>query len=491
MATAPEKSTGVITDDSDSKDQPKTVDALFSSAKPNSHQSVSSTIPRPLHRSSTTPLFPSSSSTTTSPKPSRDPSPIRPSLRSSTFAVPRGPRSRKNSQELSPNRPPTSNIIPAVPSAAAIQRALSAAGTPQLQASSNSDPSFDVTRSQKPSKGLGGGSNHLGLNLPRVKSPPLSASSSKSSIYSPRNKYDQFSLTPSIILEHPTPVTESNKGIDEAEEGIFVASGMRTPVRGPSVSTPTLETVQESIVPNILSTGATKSHHGGKGGSDDRPESIAEDSMEEHLVKGTRTRPESGSESGGNKSTATSKESREVRRPGNSAKPQIMHPKKSITQLHPVKTKSINEGTAKNMTVETETVSTIPQVALGGGAVERTALGRVETGGSLRLKPSNETIRPRKEKKKVIRKAPSISSGTGRFPPFLKDSINIKCSFFVFHVALLYVFCYYDVQDRVQESCKRGRRMHMLAQSECLESHVSTERYDLQVQILTPFYEVV
>lgn len=442
MATAAEKSAGIITDDSEGKDQPKTVDASSSSSKPNSYQSVSSTLPRPLHRSSTTPLFSCSSSTTTSPKPSREPSPIRPSLRSSTFAVPRGPRSRKNSQELSPNRPQTSSIIPAVPSAAAIQRALSAAGTPLLQPSSNSDPSFDVTRSQKPAKGLGGGSNHLGLNLPRVKSPPLSTSSTKSSIYSPRNKYDQSSLTPSIILEHPTPVTETIAGIDEAEEGIFVASGMRTPVRGPSVSAPTLETVQESTVPNTLSTSATKSHHGGgKGGSDDRPESIVEDSMEEHLAKGTKTRPESGSESGGNKSTATSKESKEVRRPGNSAKPQIMHPKKSITQLHPVKTKSVSEGTAKNMTVETETVSTIPQVALGGGAVERTASGRVETGGSLRLKPSNETIRPRKDKKKVMRKAPSISSGTGRFPPFLNNSMNIKCSLFVFHVALLHVLC--------------------------------------------------
>lgn len=433
MATATEKSTGITTDDPESKDQPKTVETS-SSTKPNSYQSVSSALPRPLHRSSTTPLFPSSSSTTTSPKPSREPSPIRP-LRSSTFAVPRGPRSRKNSQELSPNRPPTSNI-PAVPSAAAIQRALSAAGTPQLQSSSNPDPSFDATRSQKPAKGLGGGSNHLGLNLPRVKSPPPSASSSKSSIYSPRNKYDQSSLTPSIILEHPTPVTESNAGIDEADEGIFVASGMRTPVRGPSVSAPTLETVQESIVPSTPSIGATKSHHGGKGGSDDRPESIAEDSMEEHLAKGTKTRPESGSESGGNKSTATSRESKEVRRPAKSAKPPIMHPKKSITQLHPAKTKSVSEGTAKNMTVETETVSTIPQVALGGGAVERTASG---TGGSLRLKPSNETIRPRKEKKKVMRKTPSISSGTGRFPSSLgKNFINIKCSF---HISCTFSLC--------------------------------------------------
>lgn len=41
---------------------------------------------------------------------------------------------------------------------------------------------------------------------------------------------------------------------------------------------------------------------------------------------------------------------------------------------------------------------------------------------------------------------------------------------------MFYVLCYNYVQDRVQQSCKRGRRMHMLAQSESLESHVSTEK---------------
>ena len=76
----------------------------------------------------------------------------------------------------------------------------------------------------------------------------------------------------------------------------------------------------------------------------------------------------------------------------------------SPLNVFPLNVLSISEGTAKNMTIETETVSTIPQVALGGGAVEGS--GRAETGGSLRLKPSNETIRPRKEKKKVLRKAP-------------------------------------------------------------------------------------
>ena len=64
------------------------------------------------------------------------------------------------------------------------------------------------------------------------------------------------------------------------------------------------------------------------------------------------------------------------------------------------------------MTVETETVSSIPQVAVGGGAGERGLSGRIENGSSLRLKPSAETIRPKKDKKKGVRKTPSFMSGT-------------------------------------------------------------------------------
>jgi hypothetical protein len=60
------------------------------------------------------------------------------------------------------------------------------------------------------------------------------------------------------------------------------------------------------------------------------------------------------------------------------------------------------------MTVETETVSSIPQVAVGGVA---SATGG---NGSLRAKPSSETIRPKKDRKKSTRKPPSVTSGTGK-----------------------------------------------------------------------------
>lgn len=64
----------------------------------------------------------------------------------------------------------------------------------------------------------------------------------------------------------------------------------------------------------------------------------------------------------------------------------------------------------RNMTVETETVPSIAQATISNQ--DRSASGRID--GSLRLKPSNETIRPKKERKPPKRKAPSIHSGTGR-----------------------------------------------------------------------------
>jgi hypothetical protein len=69
---------------------------------------------------------------------------------------------------------------------------------------------------------------------------------------------------------------------------------------------------------------------------------------------------------------------------------------------------------SRNMTVETETVPSVAQSTIGNQ--DRSSSGRAD--GSLRLKPSNETIRPKKERKPAKRKAPSINAGTGRSPHF-------------------------------------------------------------------------
>ncbi|KAK1917762.1 hypothetical protein P3342_000477 [Pyrenophora teres f. teres] len=62
----------------------------------------------------------------------------------------------------------------------------------------------------------------------------------------------------------------------------------------------------------------------------------------------------------------------------------------------------------RNMTVETETVPSVAQASIVNQ--DRSASGRVD--GGVRLKPSNETIRPKKDRKPAKRKAASINAGT-------------------------------------------------------------------------------
>ena len=72
------------------------------------------------------------------------------------------------------------------------------------------------------------------------------------------------------------------------------------------------------------------------------------------------------------------------------------------------------------MTVETETVPSIPQSAIGTG--DRSAGTRNDGSGTVRSKLSTETIRPKKERKKPTQKARSLNQGTGtqqRRSPFL------------------------------------------------------------------------
>jgi hypothetical protein len=147
---------------------------------------------------------------------------------------------------------------------------------------------------------------------------------------------------------------------------------------------------------------------------------IAEHSAEE---SGSKTHKnsgaESGSDSGGNKSGDAKTEDKDhpkapTATTSNSTKPSAVFAKRSFTSLNPNKAKSGGEGSVRSMTVETETVSSVPQVALGAVTGDRGATGRGD-GGSLRLKPSDETIRPKKEKKKSTRKPTSITTGTGMY----------------------------------------------------------------------------
>ncbi|KAI9879740.1 MAG: hypothetical protein M1830_007365 [Pleopsidium flavum] len=361
-------------------------------------------------------------STTNSPKPSRETSPIRPPLKPGISSIPKSTRSRKNSQDFSPNHAPSGSgsNIPSVPSAAAVQRALSALGTPQLPTPTASETSVETTRPPKARRSGTGESTPHWPTSPRLKSPPPSATSTRPSVFSSR-KSDQGALTPSIFVERPTPsstplIESSASTTDIESEDTTPRSGMRTPARGASGTASVLETVQESSLPATPAIGTVQGPSDSKPTDDARPERIAENPMEEAFARSTRAVPESGSESGGNKSGSAKSNDKGHRKSAiasNSARANTVLPRKSLTHLNSTRGKVGNEGSVRNMTVETETVSSIPQVAVGGGAGDRGVLGRTDTVGSLRLKPSAETIRPKKEKKKVVRKTPSVNSGTG------------------------------------------------------------------------------
>ncbi|KAL8786659.1 MAG: hypothetical protein Q9195_008113 [Heterodermia aff. obscurata] len=384
----------------------------------NNSQQTASASPRPLKRASTTPVL----SAASSPKPSRESSPIRPQLKPAVSANSRTTRSRKNSQEFSPSRAPSTvgSNIPTVPSAAAIQRALSVAGTPQLLSSVSQDIKGDAPKVQRPGKGLSGLAQPNG-NPPRVKSPPPPPAVTAKTSNPPQRKAESAPTTPSIVLERASPSNRSSFDSQTEGDKDTTSSGMRTPARGISGSVPALETVQENSLPSTPITGRGPLRE--SAGQDEHPARTNENLEEDAPSK---SKAESSSDSGGRKDTRGKDDGKNVAKPGpiaNSSKPQIMHSKKSITQLLPSKAK-VQEGSAKNMIVEAETVSTIPQVALGGGAGERNITGRTDTGGSLRLKPSNETIRPKKEKKRVARKAPSVSAGTDIFEAKVASAVD-------------------------------------------------------------------
>ena len=214
-------------------------------------------------------------------------------------------------------------------------------------------------------------------------------------------------------MDRATPSSVSSVEAGLEEDDSLTRPGIRTPARGTGANG-SLETVRENSLPANPAIGTIPSQYNGKIGDLNRPSTIEENPMEEVLSKGDKTSVESGSESGGNKSTGNKNESKDRQKVATNfttAKPPTMMPRRSHTQLN--SRSKVGEGSVKNMTVETETVSSVPQVAVGGGTGERGLPGRTDTGSSLRLKASNETIRPRKERKKTTRKAPSINSGTG------------------------------------------------------------------------------
>ena len=118
----------------------------------------------------------------------------------------------------------------------------------------------------------------------------------------------------------------------------------------------------------------------------------------------------SGSEPGGLNDGAEKRDGSSKTPNTATARPASSLAKRSFTNLASTKNRPAPES-MRSMTVETETVTSVPQVVLGVNG-ERGASGRMNSIGSVRPRPSSETIKPKKEKKKSTRKPPSLHSGT-------------------------------------------------------------------------------
>lgn len=176
-------------------------------------------------------------------------------------------------------------------------------------------------------------------------------------------------------------------------------AGTRTP-RNVTGLVPTLETVQEG-------DHGPESLENDKGTLVPPRKTLSETSKTAHNVPVSRDSARLQHE-GGTDNSAPNEERPKV---GGitrnvSAPPAEPARKKSFTTLLPSKTRGSNEGSVQVMTVETETVSSIPQTSTATSTTDRAGNNKNDSGSTLRTKPSAETVKAKKEKKKPPRKPP-------------------------------------------------------------------------------------
>lgn len=302
-------------------------------------------------------------STASSTTPSREPSPTRPAQRAasatSASRIPSLPR--KGSGDRSPVRS-TSN---ALPSATSTQRT-----TP--------------------------------TNKSSVLSPPSTAE--------PANATDMPTRTPGRRQEPDATVPNTSSKRSSASPDDSAANGDRSAPRNVgralNGSGPALETVEE--LASDPSTPSSDSILKDPPTDEPRPSKTELSKIDEDATPKAvkQTAVESGSESGGNKSSGGTDE---TERQSGASLSGGLGQKRSTTSLAGARGKAA-DASVRNMTVETETVRTVPQVPLGVGAGDRATSARSDQ-GTLRMKPSMETIRPKKDKKKT-RKPAALAGGT-------------------------------------------------------------------------------
>ncbi|KFY05993.1 hypothetical protein V492_08199, partial [Pseudogymnoascus sp. VKM F-4246] len=338
-------------------------------------------------------------SNTASPKPSREPSPARPTVRSATVRTGNG-RSRKSSQEPSPSRSASATAAN-MPSSAAVQRALSTANTPQLKPTV-SEPAIVAPQPQKATASTELKEAPRWPISPRLKSPPpINRPTSMA------RKTDQ-ELPPISTLRFQTSnESAQSANTDTDYDDSSAMSGIRSPGRGVSTSATTLETVPESSQPGSPGVGNAleRSQEWKKGGLPEEQNAIDQAFTKNMKASPAAATTDSGSESGEKKGEI---KLRPTTGANTTPRPNAAQLAKQASSSALTGKKGPEPSASNNMTVETETVSSIPQVAVGGGT------GTVN--GSLRTKPSSETIRPKKEKRKTARKPHSVANGVGETP---------------------------------------------------------------------------
>lgn len=327
----------------------------------------------------------------------REPSPLRASRSSSS--IPQVSRSRKGSQEFSPTRNTAlSGTLSTIPSAAAVQRALSA-HRPVLQPGGIDGVSESI-RTDKSSKSTGNNSPAWPIS-PRLKSPPPPPTGSRNLPPPKRIDNDHTPSNTSIkrLATHPGLETNTSTPPPEsAKEQSTLQPTLRPPGRGVSAPSGTLETVAESSVPSTPSLGPVI-----KSLSDSAANIAALNTSEPSSETSTM---QNGHNSEAKAQSAAVKPTEESKaRTLSSSRGASSLAKRSLTSLTTVKPKAPDPP--RTMTVETEPVVTVSQI-LGP---DRNLTGR-DGSGSVRTKPSTETMRPKKEKKRSARKAPSLHSGT-------------------------------------------------------------------------------
>ena len=254
-------------------------------------------------------------------------SPLRPQLRAPSRGT---SRSRKNSQDLSPARNPVNAFSHPVPSAAAVQRALSANKPPR--------PASGIDNLLESHNPKSTDSTPRWPISPRLTSPPPSIAPRNSTHSNWKSDNDMAAVNPSqktLSASVPDLSIAVGKPISEKEDSLPPRSGLKTPARGVSGVTSTLETVAENSVPDKPSNIPPSESLTISSPQDFA--SLHNDDM--HDVTQSKTAKgsgDSGSDNGGAKAKVDT-----VAKPGTvvGSKASSSMAKKSLTNLAPVKNK--------------------------------------------------------------------------------------------------------------------------------------------------------